>query len=173
MKEIRTTVIFTQSFVVEIMYNTYLRPIKRIPVRSKETILPGATLFVFLHPCFRCDRFLVRFLTSVLVKGSNSRCTLRTKTDFFNAMFYVAYIWLEKILYIHLQWHIYTDNYLLNFEIFLTQPSIDLTFIILNKSENWKYWNVPCVVFIKKVKWQLRSYFVKLLLYNTLYKFDI
>lgn len=44
------------------MYNTYLRPIKRIPVRSKETILPGATLFVFLHPCFRCDRFLVRFL---------------------------------------------------------------------------------------------------------------
>lgn len=46
--------IFTQSFVVEIMYNTYLQSIKRIPVRSKETILPGATLFVFLHPCFRC-----------------------------------------------------------------------------------------------------------------------
>lgn len=43
------------------MYNTYLRPIKRIPVRSKETILPGATLFVFLHPCFRCDRFLRQF----------------------------------------------------------------------------------------------------------------
>lgn len=42
------------------MYNTYLRPIKRIPVRSKETILPGATLFVFLHPCFRCDSDFLR-----------------------------------------------------------------------------------------------------------------
>lgn len=173
MKEIRTTVIFTQSFVVEIMYNTYLRPIKRIPVRSKETILPGATLFVFLHPCFRCDRFLVRFLTSVLVKGSNSRCTLRTKTDFFNAMFYVAYIWLKKYyIYIFNDTSIQTTICLILI-FFLTQSSIDLTFIILNKSENWKYWNVPYVVFIKKVKWQLRSYFVKLLLYNTLYKSDI
>lgn len=59
-----------------------MNPTKRIPVRFKESILPGATLFVFLHPCFRCDRFLVWFLTSVLVKGGNSKWAFRTKTDF-------------------------------------------------------------------------------------------
>lgn len=107
LKKIRTTVIFTQSFVVDIMYNTYLRPIKRIPVRSKETILPGATLFVFLHPCFRCDRFLVRFLTSVLVKGSNSRCTLRTKTDFFNAMLLCRIYLIRNVIYTSSMTHLY------------------------------------------------------------------
>lgn len=107
LKKIRTTVIFTQSFIVEIMYNTYLRSIKRIPVRSKETILPGATLFVFLHPCFRCDRFLVRFLTSVLVKGGNSRCTLRTKTDFFNAMLLCRIYLIRNVIYTSSMTHLY------------------------------------------------------------------
>lgn len=82
LKEIRTTLMITLSFVVKIMYNTdnWILLNEFLYVLKNQYYL--VRLFVFLHPCFRCDRFLVWFLTSVLVKGGNSKWAFRTKTDF-------------------------------------------------------------------------------------------
>lgn len=78
LKEIRTTLMITLSFVVKIMYNTdnWILLNEFLYVLKNQYYLVRLSLYFFIHV------FVVTGFTSVLVKGGNSKWAFRTKTDF-------------------------------------------------------------------------------------------